>query len=831
MHLRNYLYLAGIALISFVLLLLCCHYSRQLLAKEKHRSSFEILVLFSILILGTAAILGNQILGTANVTLGFRSSVNDTFDQYIPYYLDIIHNAQVGGLPFWSHHFGMGSSFLANQEWLMDPFNIVLIPLCLVFGEEFLAQALAITFACRVFCAGLFFSHFLTRFCSTPLARIFGASSYAFAGYLFTVGKHYFFGTAWVLLPLILLGLEDLMQRKSAGAFALVSITSAIYICFSVYFAFMTLIFSPIYVALRLLIIIEENQKGHYFQRFLLCAISVLTGVLLSGIMLFPAAYYIIAETSRVGGTAASSKGTALSMLSSFMSPRGIGFICSRLMGNALISVGTNYEFMPNNNELEFFQGGLGCGVYILLGQFLYWVYSQTSTRHRIAATCALLFITFYSINFFLPSLITIFRYPTYRASLSIDAILICAMAIGLEKGFIERKPACIPLLFSIFFSALVLMWSLNKTINSRLQCMFFIVILALSTLLTILCFKKQTWIPVLTLGVCALFISSSLVDSFSEINRNPRIVPSNKFPPAASQALSGNTITALSKLQARDNSFYRVERDFHSLTKWNDALSFHYAGISSYNSAEDGELGDFFNKLWPTAISHRTNNFSCYTFPIDSTSSRMMAITGIRYLICQNPLPSKTSWAKQIEQVNGLYIYEISFRGTIVSPLYLRNSVLSQSDAEKLNIKQRQQALDNSIIVEDSQISLLNISSNQNKIETKVQLKLASDNSISGIIDTNSDGIACLAIPHTKGWNLTLDGKPLETFSANYGFIGFNCPAGRHVLHAYYIPAGIIPGILISIAGIVFTAAFVIYLIKNKSVVDGDIRNNRRVN
>nr|WP_315521769.1 YfhO family protein [Olegusella massiliensis] len=817
MHLKNYLYLTWIALASFVLFLFCCRHSRRLLTKEKQRGSFEMLVLLSILILGTATILGNQILGTANLTLGFRSSVNDTFDQYIPYYLDIIHNAQAGALPFWSHHFGMGSSFLANQEWLMDPFNLVLIPLCLSFGEEFLAQAIAITFACRVLCAGFFFSHFLTRFCLTPLARIFGASSYAFAGYLFTVGKHYFFGTAWVLLPLIVLGLEDLMRRKSAGSFALVSVTTAIFICFSVYFAFMTLIFSPIYVALRLLAITEEDKKGHYCQRFLLCSASVLTGVLLSGVMLFPTAYYIIAETSRVGGTTASSKGTAFSMLSSFISPHGIGFIFSRLMGSALISVGTNYQFMPNNNELEFFQGGLGCGVYILLGQYLYWIYNQTSMRHRIATTLGLLFIAFYSFNFFFPSLITIFRYPSYRASLTIDAILICAMAIGLEKGFIERQPASIPLGLSILFSAFILTWSLYNTINSRLQCMLFITVLTLSILLIILFFKKQTWIEVLTIGLCVLFISSSLVDSFSEINRNPRIVPSDKFPPAANQAFNKDTMTALSKLRSRDDSFYRVERDFHNLTKWNDALSFNYAGISSYNSAEDGELGDFFNQLWPAAISHRTNNFSCYIFPIDSTSSRMMAVTGVRYLICQNPLPPYTSWAKQIEEVNGLHIYEISFEGNTVSPLYLRSSVLSQSDAEKLSITQRQETLDTSIIVEDDQLGLVDIPSNQQKIEAEVQLKRASDNSISGIIDTNRGGVACLSIPHTKGWNLTLDGKPLETFLANYGFIGFNCPAGRHVLYASYTPAGLIPGVLTSIAGTIFFVAFIVYLRKQR--------------
>lgn len=817
MHLKNYLYLTWIALISVVLFLFCCRHSRRLLTKEKQRSSFEVLVLLSILILGTATILGNQILGTANLTLGFRSSVNDTFDQYIPYYLDIIHNVQAGGLPFWSHHFGMGSSFLANQEWLMDPFNLVLVPLCLSFGEEFLAQAIAITFACRIVISGLLFSHYLTRFCSTPLARIFGASSYAFGGYLFTIGKHYFFGTAWVILPLILLGLEDLMRRKSAGSFALVSVTTAIFICFSVYFAFMTLLFSPIYVALRLLTIPRENRQRRYIQHFLLCAVAVITGILLSGIVLLPAVYYIVAETSRVSGTTASSKGTAFSMLLSFLSPRCVGFFFSRLMGNSLISVGTNYQFMPNNNELEFFQGGLGCGVYILLGQYLYWIYSQTSMRHRIATTLGLLFIASYSFNFFLPSLITIFRYPTYRASLTIDAMLICAMAIGLEKGLIERKPAFVPLLLSIIFSAFVLVWSLQKTINSRLQCLFIIGILSLCIILIILRFLRERWMPVLTLCMCALFILSSLADSFSEINRNPRIVPSDKFPPAASQTLNKDTMTALSKLRSRDDSFYRVERDFHNLTKWNDALSFNYAGISSYNSAEDGELGDFFNQLWPAAISHRTNNFSCYIFPIDSTSSRMMAVTGVRYLICQNPLPPYTSWAKQIEEVNGLHIYEISFEGNTISPLYLRSSVLSQSDAKKLSITQRQEALDTSIIVEDDQLGLVDIPSNQQKIEADVQLKCASDNSISGIIDTNRGGVACLSIPHTKGWKLTLDGKPLETFSANYGFIGFNCPAGRHVLYASYTPAGLIPGVLTSIAGTIFFVASVFYLRKQR--------------
>lgn len=808
MHFRAYLYLVAVAPFALAVVYFAVRHADALTRKSSRRTKIEMLVLAAILMVCVAAVLRNQIMGVGRTTLAFRKSSSDTNNQYIPFYLNLIRCVKAGSFPLWYGNFGMGTSILSNQSWALDPFNLVLVPLCLVRGEGFLSQALAITFACRAVVASLLFSHLLTRFCETPIARIFGAVTYGFGGYLFTEGQHYFFGTAWVFLPLLLIALEYLMNEPKARSFLLACLVTAALVCFSAYLAFIVLLFVPIYVAIRLVAICGGKGIKEYFVRLGLCALAVLAGVLLAGVLLIPTAYYLAVETARVGGEYASSVRNPMRALTSYLTPHEIMLLLSRMLGNGLISIGADYRFIELGGlgELEFFQGGFSCAVFVLLGQFAHWAITETKRAQKVAILLGALLVTFYCLSYFPASILSTFRYPTYRGCLLINAVLICAMSIAFEKRLVDRKPSLVLLGASLLVTVGVLAWSWKHTVNAKLDCAFYVLaVAALSVLLVRLATAPKpkhgpAASPAFAVLICAVAISSVIADSFFTISLNPKNVSPKNFPLTALSDTGGNMVEALAYLDETDPSYHRTEATFTCWSRWNEALTFGFDSVTSYNTSEDGDLTEFYHQLWPEAVAHETNNFSCYSYKSDANNPQMMSLTGIRYVISHKAI--KRPWAELLTKIEqGLYIYKASYRGEEISPLYLRTSLLSESEAREMSLEERRALLDTTLIASDEAAAEQRPLAGD-KPDSSIDLREETDGSITGTVETSGDAYACLAIPDTLGWTVRIDGKEVPTFKANFGLIGFYLPAGSHAFSASYRPAMLPQGAATSAVG-----------------------------
>lgn len=810
MHFRAYLYLVAVAPFALAVVYFAVRHADALTRKSSRRTKIEMFVLAAILLICVAATLRNQIMGVGRTTLAFRKSSSDTNNQYIPFYLNLIRCAKAGSFPLWYGNFGMGASILSNQSWALDPFNLVLVPLCLVRGEGFLSQALAITFACRAVVASLLFSHLLTRFCETPIARIFGAVTYGFGGYLFTEGQHYFFGTAWVFLPLLLITLEYLMNEPKGRSFLLTCLVTAALVCFSAYLAFIVLLFVPIYVALRLIAICADEGPKCYFQRLGLCALGVLGGVLLAGVLLIPTAYYLAVETARVGGEYASSVRNPMRALTSVLTPHEIMLLLSRMLGNGLISIGSDYRFIELGGlgELEFFQGGFSCAVFVLLGQFVHWAVTETKRAQKVAVLLGALLVTFYCLSYFPASILTTFRYPTYRGCLLINAVLVCAMSIAFERRLVDRKPSLLLLGASLLVTVGVLAWSWKHTVNAKLDCAFYaLAVVALVVFLFRLASAPKTKhgpaaSPALAVLVCAVAISTVIADSFFTISLNPKNVSPKKFPLTALSDTGSDMVEALSYLDETDPSYHRTESTFTYWSRWNEALTFGFDSITSYNASEDGDQTEFFHQLWPEAVAHETNNFSCYSYKSNVNNPQMMSLTGIRYVVSKKAL--KHSWAELLTKTDqGIYIYKVNYGDEEISPLYLRPSLLSEAEARAMSLEERRAILDTTLIIDDEAAAELQ-SLGDAKVSSTVALREEADGSITGTIEASGDAYACLAIPDTLGWTVLIDGKTVPTFRANFGLIGFRVPAGSHAFSASYRPAMLPQGAVTSAAGVI---------------------------
>ena len=812
MHLRSYLYLIVVIPAALVIVYLAYRNADALTRESRRRTKLELFFTCAILLVGVTAILRNQIMGVGKTTLAFKGSAADTYDQYIPYYLTLIHDIRKGSLPLWFGNFGLGTSVISNQSVTFDPFNLVLIPLCLVFGDGFLSRAIAITFACRALVSGLLFSHLLVRYCKTPLARIFGATTYGLGGYLFTEGQHYFLGTAWVFLPFVLIALEWLMDSQNGRSFALACAATMSLVCFSPYIAFMILMFVPFYVALRLIVVTKGGLK-EYLKRLSLCALAVLSGVLLAGVVLVSVALFLVRETARVTGEQSMAARDPLKMMTTFLSRHETMLLLSRMLGNGLVSCGTNYGYLGGLNELEFFQGGLSCLVFVLLGQFAHWTITEATGRQKVAVCLGSLVVTFYCLNYFLPSFITTFRYPTYRGSLFADALIICALATAVEKRLIGRNPAPVPLALSLMLTAAVLGWSAVHTVNALPNCIYCGLALIAAAVLLLAQLRKPQGTHVAAAGsttavlLCAVAVSSVVADSFFTISLYPRNVSPRQFPLSEKSDVGEESREALDYLEENDPGFYRIERSFHTWTRWNDGLILGYGGVSAYNSSEDGDISLFFQQLWPEAITKQTANFSCYAVANNEgllnapSAPQMMALTGVRYLIAGQPLDY--AWAQPVTQTeHGAYVYRIAYQDIAIAPLYVRNGTVSESEANGLSLDERRQLLDSSLIVDDEAIGDLP-SLGEASPTYQTELSEHADGSIEGTLQSSDDAYACLAVPSTSDWIVRVDGTEVPTFRVNYCFVGFRISSGSHTISACYRPAGIGTGAILSGAGL----------------------------
>jgi uncharacterized membrane protein YfhO len=68
----------------------------------------------------------------------------------------------------------------------------------------------------------------------------------------------------------------------------------------------------------------------------------------------------------------------------------------------------------------------------------------------------------------------------------------------------------------------------------------------------------------------------------------------------------------------------------------------------------------------------------------------------------------------------------------------------------------------------------------------------------------SESDILACLTIPYSRGWSARVDGEPAEIVPANVAFMGVKLTKGTHTVEFSYMPKGLKLGAAISLATLV---------------------------
>lgn len=244
-------------------------------------------------------------------------------------------------IPEWSFSIGYGSDILTTLHYYVigDPFNLLSVAVPLRFMPYYYSGMILV----RMYCAGAAFSAFSLKMISgnekkakSHIAVLAGSLVYLFGLYGMTAGiSHPYFINPMIYFPLLLLGVEKILRRENSFIFM---ITVAVSTCSNFYFFYMLVIFTVLYVLLRLVVGYRiHSLKGlliHIWRVGIRAVIGLGTGM----VVFLPVILTVFGD-SRFGNTNLSMlfypKKYYTQLLAGFVSGKKPGYWC--LMGFAAI--------------------------------------------------------------------------------------------------------------------------------------------------------------------------------------------------------------------------------------------------------------------------------------------------------------------------------------------------------------------------------------------------------------------------------------------------------------------------------------------------------------
>ena len=84
-------------------------------------------------------------------------------------------------------------------------------------------------------------------------------------------------------------------------------------------------------------------------------------------------------------------------------------------------------------------------------------------------------------------------------------------------------------------------------------------------------------------------------------------------------------------------------------------------------------------------------------------------------------------------------------------------------------------------------------------------------DDRIEGVINVEEDGLFYTSISYVDGWKAYVDGQEVEIKPVGGAMLAFDIDKGSHVVKLTYTPEGFVPGVLITVLGVLIFAALAV--------------------
>ena len=215
---------------------------------------------------------------------GYFIFIGDFNAQQIPFY-KLVHQAVREGNFGWSWTTDLGANFIASYSFynLTSPFFWLTIPFPTDWVPFFMAPLLILKNAC----AALTSYFYIERFVRRKEFALLGSLLYAFSGFMFYNTFFNHFHEVAVFFPLLLIGMEELVQNNRRGFFAAAVAINAVV---NYWFFIGSAVFCVLYFFFRC----TDKKWGASFKKFCWIAFEAVLGMGLSLFVFLPAVLGIL---------------------------------------------------------------------------------------------------------------------------------------------------------------------------------------------------------------------------------------------------------------------------------------------------------------------------------------------------------------------------------------------------------------------------------------------------------------------------------------------------------------------------------------------------------
>lgn len=230
-----------------------------------------------------------------------EDGINQHLKAYIFYgeYLRTIVKNIVSGnftVPQWSYAIGEGADIIQTFSYYVIGDIFALPTIFIPSNYMYLYYDFSVLF--RIYCAGITFGLFCFYKNKNNLnICIIGSLMYSFCFWnLHTLSKHIYFLNPLIFLPLVLIGVEKILNNESKSFFIISVFISALS---NIYFFYMIVVITVVYVIVRLIVLYGKDYKlfANYLWRI---TYSSIIAVLCAAFLVFPVLYTFLSN-NRVG--------------------------------------------------------------------------------------------------------------------------------------------------------------------------------------------------------------------------------------------------------------------------------------------------------------------------------------------------------------------------------------------------------------------------------------------------------------------------------------------------------------------------------------------------
>ena len=763
---------------------------------------------------------------------------SDMYHQYAPFFSELWNKLRHGESLTYSWDIGMGTNFTALYAYyLASPSNWFIV----LFPQKYMIEIMNVIIILKLCLSSLTFTyyiskHFNTRKCTIALFGMF----YALSGFVAAYSWNIMWLDCLVLLPLIILGLERLVNENRCFLYC---ITLGLCIYTNYYIAIMVCISVVLYFIVLMAAYKGTRRPVIYVKKFLNFAIYSLLAGGLAACLLLPEFYaFTLSASNNIEFP------KKLSLYFSILN------IVTRHLINVPVHLGLDHY--PN----------IYCSVAVLLLFPLYVMDKKVDLREKIGKSAlVLIFLTAFNLN--IPNFIWHgFHFPNSlpcRQSFIYVFFLLamCYEALSHLKSMTTKQlggALWIAIGILLFIEQV---FTVDETYDFTIVYISgaFILVYALIMLIHL---KHEFKVPVI------IFIAFSLCIIECTINMDSTGIGTTS---RSSYLLDYDAVNTVTQTVADDDSsFYRMDKKFGSRSN-NDGAWHNYHSISTFSSTSNGAMEEFFGELGfehsfnaykyngatlvteslfsvKYAISNRIltesplrsyytgsdgefiykNNytlpigFMTYNDPygweadsandagIENQNSLIKNLTGISNVFTLT-YENATDASFEVKPVKAGHLYMIvrntscdTVTATINSSEYTYKDLkkggtiidLGYATPDDIIVISGDTSMNASVYTLESSrfIEAFNILNNNS-----LNVSEFTNNKITGTVNASKDATLICSIPYDNGWSVYIDGKKAETNDIYGALISVNVPAGDHTVTLKYMPVNFILGCIIT--------------------------------